>query len=407
MPGEMEDAGQAPEAPARPKIAPGTLEQYFESIEDPFRETQAGLAKNSPIGCFVAILVFSLIPAIPYLMTRFVRHFVGPRVFWLRSFHLHVASFWFWWVVCFVISLSMLILVTKFSGASAEEKKGWLSPAQIRFAYCYSVIKEIKSYKTNHLSRHIDAAVEYLDKTAKSLLPVSTLETAEGFYPDQYWRKEIQLTESQAAIVPVIVGSRPKWYRLRPETETILQACREFMPKVRDRLKDRKDLNAIEAVLGDLAAYQYTEIPELSDAQSEARFEEGTQLLLSFAQQVMALQPYRSEPTNPTPKEKLSRKLFLAGQKLSIPFTHANVLVTFCSWLVLMLFLFWGGFYLALKFYPIKMDSTIMATLIRRPHCHSSHGGHNSSAWKGEEAAGVGGSGSNGCQKSPGRSSGL
>jgi hypothetical protein len=236
----------------------------------------------------------------------------------------------------------------------------------MRFAYCYGVVHEIRRYKTNQIGRHIDTAMNYLDKTAMALFRVSSLDTSEGFYPDQYWRRELLLSGHQMAVFNLI-GRCPKWYRLRPETETILQACQEFAPKLGDRLKDRKDLGALESALTDLAAYQYTEIPELSDSKSESRFEEGTELLLSFAQKVIALPPYRSEPLNPTPKEKLSRKLLLAGGKLTVLFSHENVLVAFVSWLILMLVLFWGGFYVALRFVPIKMDSTILAALIGGP----------------------------------------
>lgn len=364
MPDEMEGGGLTPEAPTRPKIAPATLEQYFDSIEDPFRETEVAMAKGSPIGAFVAVFVFSLIPVIPYGLSKLVLWFFGPKVVWFRTLHFRLASFWFWWIVCFAISLSLLIIVSKVSGPSAEEKERWLSPAQMRFAYCYSVVDEIQKYKTNQLTRHIDAAVEYLDKTAESLRSGEMI--GEGLHADRL-RREVLLSEHQAGVIFVSRGTRPKWYRLRPETETILQGCREFMPKLHDRLKDRKDLNAVEAALTDLAAYEYTEIPELSDSNSETRFDEGSGLLLSFAQQVIALQSYRSEPLTPTPKEKLSRKLFLGARKLSVPFTHANVLVAFCAWLILMVVLFWGGFYLALRLFQIKMDSTIMTALIGGP----------------------------------------
>jgi hypothetical protein len=236
----------------------------------------------------------------------------------------------------------------------------------MRFAYCYAVVREIRNYKTNQLGWHIDSAVEYFDKTATSLF--RNVDISENFYPDQHWRREILLSEHQGAVLgPFLTGSRPSWYRLNPETELILDAFRTFPSKLRDRLKDRKDLASVEAILTDLAAYQFTEIPELSDSKSETRFEEGTGILVAFAHQVLALPSYRSERPKATPKENLSRRLMFAGRKVSLLFTHANVLVAFCAWLALMLLLFWGGFYVALRWFSIKMDSTIMTALIGGP----------------------------------------
>jgi len=232
--------------------------------------------------------------------------------------------------------------------------------------HAHSIVHEIRRYRTNQLNRHIDAAVMYLDKTATTLFRAAHVEMAESLYADEYWRTE-SVRAARTSLGSMFVGNVPKWFRLRPETETILQGCQEIIPKLRDRLKDRKDLGAVEAALFDLTAYQYTEIPELSDTQSETRFEAGTESLIRFAQSVIALPPYRSEPMAATPEEKMSRRLLLATQKLSLPFTDSNVLIAFCAWLILMSILFWGGFYIASRFVAIKMDSTIMATLIGGP----------------------------------------
>lgn len=367
MPAEMEGAtAPTPESPTSPKIAPDTLEQYFESIEEPFHETENGLARKNPIRPFVIGFVFCLIPLIPFLLSQLVFWLVGPRVISVRTIHLRVSSFWLWWVASFALSLLVLIVASKMLAITAEEKKSWLSPAQMRFAYCYSIVHEIRRYRTNQLNRHIDAAVMYLDKTATTLFRAAHVEMAESLYADEYWRTE-SVRAARTSLGSMFVGNVPKWFRLRPETETILQGCQEIIPKLRDRLKDRKDLGAVEAALFDLTAYQYTEIPELSDTQSETRFEAGTESLIRFAQSVIALPPYRSEPMAATPEEKMSRRLLLATQKLSLPFTDSNVLIAFCAWLILMSILFWGGFYIASRFVAIKMDSTIMATLIGGP----------------------------------------
>jgi hypothetical protein len=296
---------------------------------------------------------------IPFTLSKIAWWVVGPSIISFRGLRFHIASFWFWWVLSFAVSLLMLVLVAKFSGVNSEEKKKWLSPPQMRFAFCYGVVEEIQNYKTNQRPVHIDAAVEFLDKTYKSMFEDSSLNTPE----------QIHLARQYGAMIvgPFALDNPPNWYRVHPETETILKAFREFILKLRDRLKDKKDLAGIEAALTDLAAYYYTQIPELSESKSATRFEEGTEILFNFAQQIIALPPYRSERLNPTPKETLARKLFVAARQIGLPFSHRNVLVAFCAWLVLMIVLFWGGFYIALRFFAVRMDSTIMTALIGGP----------------------------------------
>lgn len=365
MSGEAEGAPLTPESPVSHKIEPAMLEQYYESIKDPFDETQAGLEHKTPIGYFVLLFVLCLVPAIPYGLSRLVAWVSGHRKFSFTGIHVDASSFVFWWVVSFTVSLLLLILVGKFSGSSAQQKKRWLSPPQMRFAYCYGVVHEIKKYRTNHLPRHIDTALVFFNKTA-TWLDRGPADAPDGFYPDQIWRREIQLSPEQAALMNRVVGY-PKWYRLRPETETILKAFGEFVPKLHDRLKDRKDLVSIEATLIELASYQYTEIPELSESKTDTQFEHGTELLLNFANKVIALPLYRSEPLNPTPKEEVSSKLTAIARNITGPFTDDNVLVAFLAWLVLTTALFCGGVYIALRYFSVRMDSTVMVAVVGGP----------------------------------------
>lgn len=356
--------GPVPVAPTKTRIPPDVLEGYFNSIEEPFHETSKGQAEEGrPIGAFIFLFIFCLIPLVPYLLSKLMFLLWGEKLISYRAIHFHLASFWFWWIVSFVLSLSLLVIVSKVSGPSKEEKKRWLSPQQMRFAHCYGTVDEIRKYRTNQLSRHIEKAMDYLEKSAKSLIGAAPLGLVEVVYAEQPVRREIMGT------VDLRSASRPKWYRLRPETELILQAYNDFLPKLRDRLKDKKDLDALEAALTDLAGYQYTEIPELSGNQSQPAFEQvGEESLLSFAQQIVGLPSYRSEQQEQTPKEKFSQKLLSVGFKLSLPFTHENVLIAFCAWYLLLLLLFCGGFYLAFRLVPsMKADTTIIATLIGGP----------------------------------------
>lgn len=368
MPDETLPVTPQPEAPAKPSVSSTALEKYFQSIEEPFRETRCGLAieRKGINGVFILFFVFSLIPLVPFLVSFFVSRYFGATLVSVRAIHFHVGSFWFWWVVLFVVSLGLLLLAGKFSGVSTEEKKKWLSPPQMRFAYCYATIDEIQKYRTNQLPRHIDSALQHLEKADGYLLSASGIPI--NVYPERWRLREMQLAQQHALEVEGAAPTGPpKWYRLKPETELVLKAFGEFTPKLRDRIKDRKDLPAIQTALTFLASYLYLEIPALSDSGSGARFEEGMQSLLTFAQQVTSLPPYRSEELKPTPKQQFSLKLLAVFSIVSAPFGHENLLVAFLSWFVLLFLLFGIGLFEASRLLAIKADSVIITTLISGP----------------------------------------
>ena len=359
------EADVASPAPLVVDIA--ALEEYFQSIKELFHETRVGLVKDNKgvNDAFIFFFVLSLIPLIPLVLSKLVWRYFGSTVISIRTIRFHFGSFWFWWVVLFIISLLTLLIAVKLSGVSAKEKKKWLSPPQMRFAYCYAIVNEIGKYRTNQLGRHIDAALDYLDEIAASLFPAMGLPFSP--YPDPYLRREIYASRHQVGLMENGLTNPPKWYRLRRETELILKAFGEFVPKLRDRLKDRKDLPAVEATLTYLAAYQYLEIPELSSSMSGARFEDEMRSLLSFAARMAALPSYRSEELKPTPKEKLSLKFFTTLSKVTAPFSHENQVVAFLFWLVFLFLLFGGGFWVVLRLFSIKVDSTVITTLIGGP----------------------------------------
>jgi hypothetical protein len=256
-------------------------------------------------------------------------------------------------------------------GPSKEKKAEWLSPQQMRFAHCYGIVREIVNYRTNHLSRHIDVAAGYVETVAASLLRAGTLQLAEGVYPEQYLRAQIEFAESQTAAFRThrSIATRPYWYRLAPETEEILSAFGNLLSKLRDRIRDRKDLTIIESALRDLAAYFYTEVPEISDGTDENDLQSvGMTSLVSFAQKLNNLPSYQSEQEKPTPEESLSRKVLLTGRWLSGLFNHENLLISFMAWYLFFLLLFGLGFHLALRYAQgIKVDSTVITAIVGGP----------------------------------------
>src|SRR5260370_32461939 len=161
-----------PEAPTKPTVDEAALHAYFESIRDSFTETRKGEEEDneSPHWVFVFFFLLSLIPLFAFLASRLTNHYFGNAIFTIKGLRFHVGSFWFWWVALFLLSLGILLLAIKFSGVSSAEKKKWLSPTQMRFAFSYAVVEQIQKFRTNQMARHIDEAILCLDRTSAMLL---------------------------------------------------------------------------------------------------------------------------------------------------------------------------------------------------------------------------------------------
>jgi hypothetical protein len=367
--GPEDGSGEAKPALVTPEI----LEAYFKSIEGPFGVTRTEMTQEEgPLKTLAGVLFgFSLFPLVPYILSWTLPRLFEAKALSFWGIQISLVSFWFLWIVSFSVSLLLLIVTIKFSGPSKEQESKWLSPQQMRFAYCYGIVNEIRKYRTNHLVRHIETAGEHLETIATSVLRERTFSLANDIYPEGYWRREIQLSEHQVATLRSLNlhGTRPYWYRLQPETDDILSALRSFLPKLRDRLRDRKDLTAIEAVITDLSGYFYAEIPDISDGTDETTLRElGMSSLIRFAQKINDLPEYRSEQQTPSTEEKVSRKVVSTGQGLNALFNHENVLISFLAWYVFLLVLFCAGFYMALRYFPsIVVDSTVITALVGGP----------------------------------------
>lgn len=80
----MENGPPAP-SPTATGIPPDTLDAYFKSIREPFRESREGMAKAEGPGCLVFLMfIFCLIPLIPFIVHKLLIWRFGSM---LISFH--------------------------------------------------------------------------------------------------------------------------------------------------------------------------------------------------------------------------------------------------------------------------------------------------------------------------------
>jgi hypothetical protein len=91
------------------------------------------------------------------------------------------------------------------------------------------------------------------------------------------------------------------------------------------------------------------------------------QSLLTFAQGVTSLTPYRSEESKPTPKQKLSLKIAVFVSTVTAPFAHDNVIVAFTAWCTFLVVLFSAGVFGLLHLFQKPIDDTIISELVAGP----------------------------------------
>lgn len=365
------------------------LGDYFRSLKGPFERTLVELEQTHSLlgislGVAVFFLVFSITPLVPYLLVHLVPVVAHAAFLSVRGHLLPLNSFLVWWLLAaYVSGLSVWVLAKASARSAKAREKRSLSTPQMRFALCYGLCDEIRNYQINHLSEHIDKALDYCDRLASLLYRMLghplTEQTPARFTPNVRTIEAEQALDTRDLFLltsPLTLHwslkDRFDWFRVEPKTESILQSIASFHPKIHDRIKDRKDLAIVEKALLDLAAYLYSIIPEIppTSAKSNVRptHNFGTDDLERFATSINALPQYASEAKVET-KEGLFAKLLLAGfRACGNLFSHQNMLICFFSWYVVSLILVLGGFGVAhAEIAGLKADSVIVSTIIGTP----------------------------------------
>jgi len=360
---------------------PARLADYYKSIEQPFAETRKVEEKERKVG-FLGVLiilcfVFSLLPVIPWLLSIVLPKLAGAKTLSILGQEISVNSFWFLWPACFVLFLLLLILSLKAREPSEQVRSRLLSPAQMRFAYCYGTLREMEKYQTTRLQRYAQSAQTYLDSLFESLRELtwpylvfhSLGPRIHPLHEEALWRAETIQGGSLEALT-----HRLKWFKLDPQTQKILDAFSHLPSKFKDRLRDRKELSNLSRALTQLSTYLYTEIPEIpeisegSEEDNREWQEIGAAALSAFADEVNALPPYTAQLKPVSPKEAVSRRLASRGSKLAAFFVHENILIRFFSWYFLSLFLIATGFWIAFRCVPtLSVDTVIISTIVGGP----------------------------------------
>lgn len=335
--------------------------EYYESIKDALALTLEARKREdkygSLTGAFTFVTVFCVIPLLPYIVVRVVRARGYSAA--IRSYDLHLQSLVFWWIGLTLLCVIVAWVWTKATGSNEDEQ---LSIPQMRFALSLALASEIANYQTNRIPRHIKKALE-LETQLLATLPANLVRDTPRRLP--YPEPVIHEMSN-----PLDALRRFHWFKLEPSTSAIVTAFREFHAKIRDRIKVKKELSLVALALQGLAAYLYTEIPEVhrggdSDDHLEA---EGSRGLEEFAAQINSMSAYVAEATRPTTEEKIKEGVSEKVGRISSIFAHPNVFLCFMVWLIFLASLVGASVRIAKMFVTdLKLDSTLVALMVATP----------------------------------------
>jgi len=377
--GEVHDTGTA-------------LGTYFRSVATAFEATlAASRAFNTYDGMFTSIiffllLFFSIIPILPAVAFWGSKWITRQLSFNFGGWHLSIHSFLFWYLTLSAIFALLFSIRLKYS--ATQEKKHepairldeLLNEPQMRFALCYSVKSEVDNYRTNKRATHMTTARSHWS-TLLGMLQ-STLgskeywisggtkdadwQSAPAHKPKSYWPNRNARFFSQVHRLMETYS----WFKLDPRTESVIFAFDGLIPKLDDRIKDKKDLSQVSDCLFSLCLYLYTQIPDNSDTERSkadlATLEETA--LMSFAQQIASLTPYTSE-TRVLPKIERSEVTKARLSKfLAVSVGNSTPFVRFISvWIFLQIFVAVAIALFLQTMKGLKLDSTLIALLIGSP----------------------------------------
>lgn len=369
---------------------PSEMEEYFRSIEKPFEDTLASKRQDESnllqrmTTIFGFCIALSVIPAVPAILDLTVPRLTGTHSLILFRTTIALDSFKLWWPLCvagFIVIEWATVLLSH--SRSRRRQKNWLPQRQVRFALCYNIVRDIRSYERNGLPVFIDDAQakwrelfldlrRFFNPLGGHLLDPELIvvrgRTAEA-------SKEFGETELPAesglhpfaslfAQVTALCQLHP-WFRLTPETKAIIDGLDGIQSKLSRRLSTKKGLGQVADCLEALSGYLYSRIHSTTGAPIS---EWGLDRLSAFAQRVNALPALDSEAERasirPTMLKTAQAKVVIVGRI----FMHENLLVCFAAWYLLFELLVVLGLVIAFKLLPgLRMDSVIVTSLIATP----------------------------------------
>ena len=325
------------------------INDYFSSIEDSFEKSLPPPHRKmnligKVVGTIDFIALLSVIPLVPGLIWMTIEHFAPTSSFTVLHHAIRTSSFPLWWFVCALVWVPLAIIVNSWNDKrAAKGSKERLDSAPMRFALCFCVVREIDRFTKNRLPKHAEAALHYWRLLMPALFSSFDFGIPIAFHANSDSEQDMPLVRYRRGVAPempsiwwaeALTSSYP-WFKLAPGTARIVEGFNSLRKKIRGRVKDKKDLLLVSAVLRNLTAYLYLAIPEISS--SEHRTSEDSQHLaeihlLRFADLLSGLAPYSAEIQPLEGKAKRKFEVAACIDWFVSLFSHESPLIKFCSW---------------------------------------------------------------------------
>lgn len=372
--------------------------EYFSSLQDSFQSSLHSVHEEdslqSALVWTIIASVFSVIPLLPLIIWGGIRYFASGWTAAVKGVPLPVQSFLFWWALLGVISIAVAVgLNTIEKRRSKRREAETLDAAPMRFALCNAIAQEIDHYTKNRLPKHIERAGLYwrrlLPMLVRMLNPLDGHFVREAYEVTSIGAPELDINtiapelrergfitgpglwKYRSAFPQVdLLRTSHSWFKLDPTTTKIVNAFNTLPLKLTERIKDKKDLPAVEAVLRSLSVYLYSVIPEVSSIEdSDSSIKQfGEDSLIQFADSLDHLAPYRAEPRPLGSKEKVTFKFTSAITCIAGLFCHDSLLVKFFSWWLLVQALVVVAIATASHYVAgLKLDSTLISLVVGTP----------------------------------------
>lgn len=302
------------------------MDDYFESIARQFEVKISSLSgRNYALGLGLTGLVCGFAMPLFGIFHNFRSGWLGLAA-WNYAF--------FGTSALFVLSLFGVMVALE---RDARNLKKGLPQAQMRFALCYRMVKELKHFQNDELRRHLEEALKlwttlfmylyWMLNPSREQLALSRRQKDSGSGREQppITHRRLPPADFPVALELERLSSSYSWLQISPDSKVIIQAFSQVHIKISARLRDGVDVPQLTAALSHLLVFFFSLIP--AKATEPGVTKQGFDELLAFARDVTSFSPYPTA-THPSVFSRIASMFYSAPEA----FAHENALVRAVAW---------------------------------------------------------------------------
>ena len=338
------------------KLLDGIIVDYYNSVNDLFtyRLRNNWKINTSEIIFIISILflVLNIIPFFPFFFDNyllFLFKLIKPQI----ELSIQEYNFWIRWGVGSITSLLCFgIMFLPYKYWNIKDSKKALSPKYMTFCYAFSLRKEIKSFLINENVIHLEKTSQYFAKVISSITTFRINNGDKSIF--------LGLNKLREELI-----KRFDWIKFTNETNEMIDAISSIDKKIKERLRQRLELEKVIPLIETLTLYKFTSIkPEELNSNGIKLREMRNDYLISFAKELNSLSEIESTIENDKRKRNKAKSTILLITSL---FSSSNIIVLFISWLILLTILFVVFSIIVINVLNLTIDSTILIALLTAP----------------------------------------